>query len=861
MAIKAANEVTITDETDIDKLVTWYYLTTSAIAPSAPTTTETSSAPPSPWTANEPTFQAGTTTNYLYTCIQTQWKDGSCKWSTVQLSSSYEQAKQAWNKANAAQENANSANFREQRIYKSAASGTTSMSGTTTWITSVADTQNAWTARRPKFSSSYPVLFTATQRQTVQQQVAGQGECTCTTPYIDESAAVAGNYITKVSTGGDAWIHSEGHGPNSQGEATTSTYGWRIGSVFQLIRGGIDWFKLWLEESTNKIKMRLGREDSGHVVLDESGMEVFDYDSSANIAKSVALFGKNGARIGKAYDDQATDNESHMELDFNSMKLIDKEGTTYLHVSDLRTSDGSAHLISNFICDGVETYFWPYVSTMNSKPRIGKVLDSSGNDVTSEYQTYWDSGAGFNAHPAPPKGFTVTLDYYSDDDWCKAYTMGFRNPDAPIGPYSFAEGKDNESSSYCSHVEGRGSTASADSSHAEGFGNTASGQYSHSEGNQCTAEGWHCHAEGVFSRAHGDASHAEGDGTYAYGEASHAEGISTRAFGRSSHTHGLNTRAYSPQQTVIGRNNVLDMAEDTFTGDGNTKEFQLSHTDVTRLNVVSVTVSGRQFEWAEETSDKGYRVINNSTLRFYNYVPPSGSAISIMYGFGKLAFVIGNGNTYTARSNAFAVDWSGNTLMAGEIQDMSGNSKYTKTRVKGNAETTYRTGDVNLTPANIGAAPTSHSHDYLPLSGDTMTGRMKFKDGTAMPNASTSGDFFAVGFQAFSNGGGVWYKGAADMRTWLGLNDLVQVVSATSASVNIAANSNHTFAPELTIPNGYTLVGALGAKYTMNNANLSTGALYKYSANKIACNVVNHGSSARGVAVTTYGLCVKTAFL
>ena len=29
--------------------------------------------------------------------------------------------------------------------------------------------------------------------------------------------------------------------------------------------------------------------------------------------------------------------------------------------------------------------------------------------------------------------------------------------------------------------------------------------------------------------------------------------------------------------------------------------------------------------------------------------------------------------------------------------------------VKGNAESSYRTGNVNLTPANIGAAPTSHA--------------------------------------------------------------------------------------------------------------------------------------------------------
>lgn len=35
----------------------------------------------------------------------------------------------------------------------------------------------------------------------------------------------------------------------------------------------------------------------------------------------------------------------------------------------------------------------------------------------------------------------------------------------------------------------------------------------------------------------------------------------------------------------------------------------------------------------------------------------------------------------------------------------------TVTRVKGNAESTYRSGDVNLTPANIGAAASGHTHD------------------------------------------------------------------------------------------------------------------------------------------------------
>lgn len=103
MAVKAAYEVTITDETDILSLVTWYALMASATPPSKPTTTKTSDSVPSPWTTNEPSFDPSQGTKYLYTVIQTRWKDGSCTWdNNVQLSSSYEQAKQAWNKANAA---------------------------------------------------------------------------------------------------------------------------------------------------------------------------------------------------------------------------------------------------------------------------------------------------------------------------------------------------------------------------------------------------------------------------------------------------------------------------------------------------------------------------------------------------------------------------------------------------------------------------------------------------------------------------------------------------------------------------------------------------------------------------------------
>lgn len=60
------------------------------------------------------------------------------------------------------------------------------------------------------------------------------------------------------------------------------------------------------------------------------------------------------------------------------------------------------------------------------------------------------------------------------------------------------------------------------------------------------------------------------------------------------------------------------------------------------------------------------------------------------------------------------------------------------TGVKGNAETNYRTGNVNLTCANIGAATASHNHDtsYLKLSGGTLTGVLTGQ--TIKPSATGS---------------------------------------------------------------------------------------------------------------------------
>ena len=90
-----------------------------------------------------------------------------------------------------AQTTADSANSQEQLIYISKASGTTTQSATTTWVTNATGNQNTWTIKRPTYNSSYPVLFVATQRKSV------GGTVTCTTPQIDNTTTVIdGGHIT-----------------------------------------------------------------------------------------------------------------------------------------------------------------------------------------------------------------------------------------------------------------------------------------------------------------------------------------------------------------------------------------------------------------------------------------------------------------------------------------------------------------------------------------------------------------------------------------------------------------------------------------------------------------------------------------
>ena len=99
MAIKAKAEITISRIIDIENVIRYYLLQSSSIAaPSKPT----ANPPGGSWSTTEPTYNSGAT-NSLYFTYLTIMSNGTYSYSAVSKSSSYEAAKEAWNKANNAQ--------------------------------------------------------------------------------------------------------------------------------------------------------------------------------------------------------------------------------------------------------------------------------------------------------------------------------------------------------------------------------------------------------------------------------------------------------------------------------------------------------------------------------------------------------------------------------------------------------------------------------------------------------------------------------------------------------------------------------------------------------------------------------------
>ena len=224
------------------------------------------------------------------------------------------------------------------------------------------------------------------------------------------------------------------------------------------------------------------------------------------------------------------------------------------------------------------------------------VADKDGNDITTTYL----KSETYDAGKTVPQGTSVTIDETTYTVGQGAEIFNDYSYNYAVGLKSHAEGNGTKAIGMFSHAEGDYTKTTNMGSHAEGRSTVASGEASHAEGTSTTASGQYSHAEGSSTTASGNYSHAEGAGSVASGQFSHAEGMGNTASGETSH--------------VEGKDNVANGKCSHAEGEHAKASSQYQHVEG-KYNV-------------EDSND-------------------------------KFAHIIGNGTADNARSNAFAIDWSG----------------------------------------------------------------------------------------------------------------------------------------------------------------------------------------------------------
>ena len=350
-------------------------------------------------------------------------------------------------------------------------------------------------------------------------------------------------------------------------------------------------------------------ENSSYINIDSSSMKIYDNNNVLAFNISAAV---------DSVTEQVSETDTflgHQSVVPSGMSLTMLE--TRLSALDL--SAGSLNirvyknhsLLHEFSISAIGTYTNGSLTATLTSDRLLTVIYTNS---TSEYESFtWSRSYDYYATYNPP-----------------TYLLG--NTAETIGGYATSIGKNTKASGVASLATGEKSEASGNNSFATGYKSVASGGCSHAEGDRSLASGLNAHAEGggtagnlfvsgPITVASGDASHAEGcsttaSGYYSHSEgyntkasnyASHAEGTSTKAFGDSSHAQNLGTIASMDAQTAIGTYNTQDSAPSTA-------------------------------------------------------VHPDGDTSK-----GNYAFIIGNGTSDSARSNALTVDWQGNIVASGGI--------------------------------------------------------------------------------------------------------------------------------------------------------------------------------------------------
>ena len=296
---------------------------------------------------------------------------------------------------------------------------------------------------------------------------------------------------------------------------------------------------------------------------------------------------------------------------------------------------------------------------------IGSHAEGGSNIALGDYSHAEGYGTTANATNAHTEGHATSV------SGNHGHAEGYQTYATSL--YTHVEGYQSHADGNTSHAEGYQCTASAQAGHAEGYGNIAGGKYNHAEGYLTVTAGNYSHAEGSATSALASGSHAEGENNYVSSSAydghaegyqtsvltkqSHAEGNSTSAVGQGCHAEGIKTSAIGNYSHTEGNYTYANGAQAHAEGKTTTASNDNAHAEG-ELTIAS----------GKSSHTEGIR-----TTASNNYSHASGHFCAAMTTGGDYnnktgtAFVIGNGTSASALSNAFSVQFSGVVKAASTI--------------------------------------------------------------------------------------------------------------------------------------------------------------------------------------------------
>ena len=384
----------------------------------------------------------------------------------------------------------------------------------------------------------------------------------------------------------------------------------------------------------------------------------------------LATFGADKAQVGQ-------DGQSHLEMDYHSLTLVDRGTNPYVWFSDLR-NEQNIYDCSLIVKREYGTSYQQRVSLPFTPTSTGSITVTVDGISYNRYSSnIYHLALDYSDHQyinaiefgeAPASGSTITYTYRhgettetytaTGDGTTKQFTIPYTADYATplrvyvgdteyfgmsvstyqitfVGEY-FDDGaemlieyptRDDKAKAFTIGTR-TGDTGAH--SYALGYNVESSGVASTATGRDTKASGWYSQAEGYTTKATGDESHAEGARATASGSRSHAEGFQTTASGSNSHAEGYNTTASEGNAHAEGQNTVASNYASHAEGYNTTASGIYSHAQNCRT-----------------TASHSYQ----TAMGYYN----KDKSIT--------AFEIGNGTSSTPR-NIFEVTWNGNVDIA-----------------------------------------------------------------------------------------------------------------------------------------------------------------------------------------------------